>query len=104
VAPRPDDLQRIAVCVDDQALLVVHPAIRVIFAAKAILHRVDPILEEFRYSLLYAGQIVGGDPVAPEQRVFQVRGWRIAEDVDDIVADKGGREITGSLKAVNHRG
>ena len=65
----------------DQTLLVVHPAIGVIFAAKAILHRVDPILEEFGYSVLDTDQIIGVDPVAPEERVLQVLGWRIAEDV-----------------------
>ena len=54
ITPRPNDLQWFAVNVPDQTLLVVHPAIRAILAAKAILNRMGPILEEFADSLLYA--------------------------------------------------
>ncbi len=85
-------------------LLVVHPAIGAVLTAKAILHRMDPVLEEFGYGVLDAGQIVGVDPVAPEGRILQVLGWRVPEHADDIVADKGRREIAGSLEAIDHRG
>ena len=54
VTPRANDLQWFAVDAPDQTLLVVHLAIRAILAAKAILHRVDPVLEEFGDSLLNA--------------------------------------------------
>src|SRR4029077_12843802 len=59
VTPRSNDLQWFTVDAPNQTLLVVHPAIRAILAAKAILHRVDPILEEFGDGLLDAGPVVG---------------------------------------------
>src|SRR5262245_3148112 len=104
VAPGPDDLQWFAIWTGDQTLLVIHPAIRIIFAAKAILYRVGPILEEFGDSILYAGQIVGVNPVAPEGRLLQVLVWCKAEYVENVVAYKGGSIITGSLEAVNYCG
>src|SRR6516165_9640469 len=87
VAPRPDDFQRLAITTADQALLVVHPAIRPVLATKPVLDRVDPIVEEFRYRLLDPSQIIGVDPVAPEGRIPQVLARRIAEHIDDILAD-----------------
>ena len=103
VAPRSDDLQWLAVDASDKTLLVVHPAIGAILAAKAILHRVDPVLEEFGYGFLDAGEIVGVDPVAPEGRVLQILRGRVAEHVDDVVADEGRSKIAGRLEAVDHR-
>ena len=63
----------------------------------------DPVLEEFGYYLLDAGQIVDMDPIAPEGRILQVFGGRVAEHVDDIVADEGRCKITCGLEAVDHR-
>jgi hypothetical protein len=93
----------LAVDVSDQMLLIVDPAIGAVLAAKAILHRVDSVLEEPRNGILDSGQIVGVDMVPPEGWVLQVFRWRIAEYVDDIVADKGRSEIVGGLEAVDDR-
>ena len=84
-------------------LIIVHPAIGAILAAKAILHRVHSILEECGYYLFDPGQIVGMHTLAPEGGIFQIFGWRVAEHVDNIVADEGRRKIAGGLEAVDHR-
>src|SRR5262249_32762279 len=47
---------------------------------------------------------VGVDSIAPEGRVLKVLGWRIAEYVGDIVADKEGRICTSTFEAVDHSG
>ncbi len=83
-------------------LLVVHPAIGAILAAKAILHRMDPVLEERGYGVLDAGQIAGVDAAAPKGWIFQILGRRVAEHTDDIVADKSRCEIAGRLEAIDH--
>ena len=72
IAPRPDDLRRLAVGAPDQVLLVVDPAVGAVLAAEAVLHRVDPVLEEPGNGILDSGQVVGVDPVAPEGWVLQV--------------------------------
>jgi PAS domain-containing protein len=52
-------------------LLVIDPAIGTIFAAKAILHRVDAVLEEARYSSSYKAT---GD-FAPTFVSQNIRDW-----------------------------
>ena len=49
-------------------------------------------------AFLDTGQVVGVYSVAPEARVLHVFGRRVAEHVGDIVADKGRRKFTSTLK------
>ena len=83
-------------------LLVIHPAIGVILAAKPIFHRVDPVLEESGYFGLDAGAILRMDTFAPERWILKIFGRGVAKDFDDVVADEGGSEVAGRLEAVDH--
>ena len=103
VAPRSHDLQGLAVGAADKMLLVIHPAIGAILAAKPIFHRVDPVLEESSYFGLDAGEIIRVDPVAPEGRILKIFGRGVSKHCDDVVADEGGSEVAGRLEAIDHR-
>ena len=52
--------------ITDKVLLVIHPTIGSILPAEAVLHRVDPVVEELGDRIFHTVQIVGVNPVAPE--------------------------------------
>jgi hypothetical protein len=85
-------------------LVVIHPAIGAVLAAKAIFERVLAVLEKLGDLGLDALKIVRVDALAPEIRIVEIFARTVAEQLLDIGADEGGGVIAARLEAVDHRG
>ena len=103
VAPRADHLDRLAVLVADQVLLVDHPAVAAVLLEEPVLDRVAAFLEQQGGLGLHRREVVGVHAAPPEIRVLQVFLRLVAEPVPDVLADEGRREVARRLEAVDHR-
>ena len=103
VAPRADHLDRLAVLVPDQALLVVHPAVGAVLLEEPVLDGVAALPEQLDGLGLDRGEVVGVHAAPPEIRVFQIVVRLVAEPILDVLADEGRREVARRLEAVDHR-
>ena len=72
--------------------------------AEAIFDGVVARFEQHVHLGFDARQILGMHPLAPEIRIFEIFGSRVAEQPRDVLADEGRREIALGLEAVDHRG
>src|SRR6478736_1783146 len=72
VAPRANHLDRLAILVSDELLLIVDPTIASVFLEKPIFHRVRAPLEQAIGFSLYRGEIIRVYAAAPKIRIFQV--------------------------------
>ena len=102
VAPRADHLDRIAILVADEMLLVAHPAIGPVLAAEAILGEMLASRENRLLLRLDFGEVLRMHPAPPEIRILQVFVGMVAKHVGDAVADEGRREIAARREAVDH--
>ncbi len=103
LAPGADHLERIAVLVLDQVLLVAHPAIDAVGLAEAVLGDVAAFFEQLGLPRLDLGEILGMDARAPEVRILQILVGLVAQHPLDVVADEGRRIGAAGLEAVDHR-
>ena len=85
-------------------LVVVHPAIGAVLAAKAILDGAPALFEQACHLALDPWQILGMDVPAPEVRIFEIFARRVAKQALDIVADEGRGEIALGVERIDHRG
>src|SRR4051812_19605030 len=102
VAPRPDDLERLAGLVAAQAQLVADPAVRAVLVAEPILAGVVVELEQAGELGQDAGKVVGVDPLQPEARALEIVPRLVAEQPRDVLADKRRRVVALGLEAVEH--
>jgi hypothetical protein len=70
IAPRPNDLDRIAVFVATQAQVVADPTIRPVLAAETVFVRVAAQLKKTRELGRDTGKVLRVDPFQPEVRAF----------------------------------
>ncbi|ODR95033.1 hypothetical protein AUC70_04615 [Methyloceanibacter stevinii] len=104
VAPGADYFARRSLCVVDQVLLVVHPAIGAVLVTEAVFDGQIPRLEESLQIGVEALEVVGMNALAPEAGIAEIVSRRVAEQTFDIVADEGGSEVVARLEGVKHRG
>src|SRR5260221_6404702 len=103
VAPRANHLDRFAVPVANQVLLVDHPAVGAFLFEKSVLDRVAAFLEQVDGLCLHRGELVGMHAAPPEIRVFEVFLRLVTQPVRDVLTDEGRRKIARRLVAVDHR-
>jgi hypothetical protein len=102
VAPRANHLDRLAILVSDELLLIVDPAIASVFLEKPIFHRVRAPLEQANGFSLYRAEIIRVYAAAPKIRIFQVLVGFVAQALLNILADECRREIARRLVAINY--
>src|SRR5262245_40754405 len=102
VAPRANDLHRLALFIAYKSLLIVDPAVASVLPEKTIFDRVRALLEQVDGLSFYRGQIIGMHAAAPEIRIFQVFAGFVTQSLLDVLADECRREIPGRLVAIDH--
>src|SRR6476620_7463031 len=87
VAPRADDLVRLAALVIDQAQLVADPAIIAVLLQEPVLESVVALLEQLPELALHPCKIVRMHTVAPEVGAVEVVARLVAQPLLDVLAD-----------------
>jgi hypothetical protein len=84
-------------------LLVVHPAIGAVLLAEAVFDDVLAGLEQYVHLGFDTRQILRMHPLAPEIRVVEIFGSRVAEQPRDVLADEGRGKIAPSPRSCRSR-
>src|SRR5262249_61318279 len=85
-------------------LLVFHPAIGAVLAAKPIFQSVDAVFEGARNLGLDSRKVFGVDSGPPEIGILEIFTRVVPKHSLDVVADKCGSERSPRLEAVDHGG
>src|SRR5262245_21170280 len=101
VAPRTDDLDRLAGRVAQHLEIVAHPAVAPVLLAKAIFAGEALLLEQPRIGPQDAWAVLRVDPALPEVRRVEVVGAVIAEQLRNILTDEGRSKIARGPEAVD---
>jgi len=83
-------------------LLVVHPAIGAVLVAEAIFESLLAYIEQRVHLRLDTLEVVGVHVLPPEIWIVEILVGGVAEQVLDVVADEGRREVVFGLEAVDH--
>src|SRR6187200_3625819 len=93
VAPRADDLVRIAALVIDQAQLVAHPAIVAVLLQEPVLESVVALLEQLPELAFHPPEIIRMHTVAPEVGAVEIVARLVAQPLLDVLADIGRSKV-----------
>src|SRR5690349_1830020 len=103
VAPRADDLVRLAALVMDQAQFVADPAIVAVLLQEPVLEGVVALLEQLPELALHPPEIIRVHTVAPEVGAVEIIARLVAQPLLDVLTDEGRPKISRCLEAVNYR-
>src|SRR5689334_16544647 len=103
VAPRADDLVRLAALVMDQAQFLAHPATLFPYTTLFRSESVVAFLEQLSELALDPCKIVRMHRISPEIGTLEIVSLFVAQPVTDVLADIGWATIPRCLEAVDHR-